>query len=136
VESKIHATDRVKAADTQYHLTEKAQGTVQGLARYFERALGTPTGQKVRVFYQNGEKQVLDIHAEAKRLAEMKKGKRRSQSVEVKGTECTCVGEQGRDGECKCEPGKCECEGCKRKFSTAEKAPMTEGKRDEKATYA
>ncbi|KAF8250983.1 hypothetical protein K440DRAFT_114712 [Wilcoxina mikolae CBS 423.85] len=85
LESKIHATERAKAADTQYHITEKASSAGQGLARYFERALGTPTGQKVRGFYLSGEKQVLDIHAEARRLAELKKGKRRS--MEMKGTE-------------------------------------------------
>ncbi|KAF8540631.1 hypothetical protein BDD12DRAFT_832711 [Trichophaea hybrida] len=113
VESKFHATDRAKAADTQYHITEKASNAGQGLARYFEKAFGTPTGQKVRSFYLTGEKQVMDIHTEAKRLADLKKGRRRSR--EVKGTECTCVGEQKANRECKCEPGKCQCcEGCKR----------------------
>jgi hypothetical protein len=35
--------------------------------RYFENALDTPTGKKVRTFYDDRKKEALDIHAEARR---------------------------------------------------------------------
>jgi len=41
---------------------------------YFENALGTPTGKKVRAFYDDRRKDALDIHAEARRLADERKG--------------------------------------------------------------
>lgn len=37
--------------------------------------MGTPTGQKLAHFYTQGDKQVRDIHAEARRLADLKGGK-------------------------------------------------------------
>lgn len=39
---------------------------------YFEKALDTPTGRRVRDFYIQSEKQVQDIHNEARRLADLK----------------------------------------------------------------
>lgn len=45
------------------------------MASYFEKALGTPTGQKLAAFYTSGDKQVRDIHTEARRLADLKSGK-------------------------------------------------------------
>lgn len=38
-------------------------------AQYYSKALGTPVGQKVRLFYTSTSKQVLDIHEEARRIA-------------------------------------------------------------------
>ena len=45
------------------------------MTSYFEKALGTPTGQKLAQFYIQGDKQVRDIHAEARRLADLRSGK-------------------------------------------------------------
>lgn len=81
IESKVHAVDRAKAADAQYHLSEKAVGATSGLQRYFEKAFETDLGQRVRKFYETSEKEVLDIHAEALRLAELKKERRQSQDL-------------------------------------------------------
>ena len=39
------------------------------LYQYYTKALGTPVGQKVRLFYTSTSKQVLDIHEEARRIA-------------------------------------------------------------------
>jgi RNA recognition motif-containing protein len=128
IDSKVHATDRAKAADSQYHVTEKARSATSSLTRYFEKALGTGTGQRVRKFYETSEKQVLDIHAEAKRLAELKTQKKR-QSQELGSTAdgkpfvapdqttCACGGEAGS---CSCEPGKCACAGCSKAGAKAE----------------
>jgi hypothetical protein len=116
VESKVHVAEKAKQADSSLHLTEKAKG----LARYFEKAFETGAGQKVREFYQTSEKQALDIHNEAKRLAELKIQKRR-QSQELGASAdgkpfisqdkavCTCG---GQSGPCTCQPGTCACEGC------------------------
>ncbi|KAA8895343.1 hypothetical protein FN846DRAFT_970076 [Sphaerosporella brunnea] len=117
VESKAHIAEKAKQAESQYHFTEKAKG----LARYFENVLGsTGAGQKVREFYQTSEKQAMDIHNEAKRLAELKKQQRRQsqelgQTADGKPfvapdlTTCACGGQPNA---CTCEPGKCGCAGC------------------------
>ena len=54
------------------------------MASYFEQALGTPTGQRVRNFYASGNKQVMDVHNEARRLADMKAGKTPGGGVEMR----------------------------------------------------
>jgi len=120
VESTTHATDRARAVDTQYGVTQRAGTGLSSLQRYFEQALGTPTGQKIRKFYDIGEKQVLDIHAEAKRLAELKKGGAIGLGPTADGkpfvgegdvTKCGCA---GNEGVCKCAPGACACSGCQK----------------------
>ncbi|OJD21693.1 hypothetical protein ACJ73_06964 [Blastomyces percursus] len=73
--AKFHATDRAKDIDTSYGISDKAASGLRGLSSYFEKALGTPTGQKVRDFYLQSDKQVRDIHNEARRLADLKSGK-------------------------------------------------------------
>ena len=132
-DSKYHATDKAKGLDASYGITDKAYTGWRGLNSYFEKALGTPTGQKLAAFYTSSNKQVQDIHAEARRLADLKSGKSSSSGgggdggsgggsyeqneknmKNVPGTEkttCTCG---GNDGACPCEPGKCACSGCKK----------------------
>lgn len=117
IESKTHATDRAKAVDQQYGVTQKAGAGLSSFQRYFEKALGTPTGQKIRQFYDVGEKQVLDIHNEARRLAELKKSGQQGLGPSADGkpftsdkpTKCTCAGDEGV---CACAPGQCACAGC------------------------
>ncbi|KAH0536199.1 hypothetical protein FGG08_006907 [Glutinoglossum americanum] len=72
-ESKYHATDRARSMDTTYGVTDKANAGWRSLSHYFERALGTPTGQRVRTFYVEREKEAVDIHNEARRLANLRK---------------------------------------------------------------
>jgi len=43
------------------------------LNSFYEKAAGTPTGQKVANFYTQTSRQVQDIHTEARRLAHIKK---------------------------------------------------------------
>ena len=74
-DSKYKVTDKSKAVDQKYQVTGKAWNAWGGLNHYFEQALETPSGQKVRQFYQQGQKQVIDVHNEAKRLADLKTGK-------------------------------------------------------------
>jgi hypothetical protein len=73
LDSKYHATDRAKTADQSYGITQRASGLLSGLGSYFEKAANTPTGRKLVQFYTSGQRQVEDIHNEARRLAELKK---------------------------------------------------------------
>jgi len=67
VDQKFGVTQRAVAVDEKFSIQEKAKSTATGLMRYFEHALGTPTGQKVRSFYDDRKKEALEIHAEARR---------------------------------------------------------------------
>ena len=77
LDEKTHASERAQTMDSTYHLSEKAENGRNMLTRYFEKALETAPGQRIRQFYESSEKQVVEIHQEAKRLAEMKKEKKR-----------------------------------------------------------
>jgi hypothetical protein len=76
----------------------------------YEKAAGTPTGQKLVNFYTQTSRQVQDIHAEARRLADLKKSEAGTETVPgTEKTTCKC----GSDSEnCPCEPGKCACADC------------------------
>ena len=111
------------------------------MASYFEKALDTPTGKKLAIFYTQGDKQVRDIHAEARRLADIKGGKGESGSGSegpsqnekslrnVEGSEKTVCDCQGKTGVCPCEDEKCACDGCSKADTSEEK-----GKKEEQHT--
>ncbi|KAH9216651.1 hypothetical protein DL95DRAFT_116888 [Leptodontidium sp. 2 PMI_412] len=112
LDQKYHATDKAKSVDQSYGVTTKANSLLTGLTSYFEKAAGTPTGQKLVNFYSQGSKQVQDIHAEARRLADLKK--QDSGVSKVPGTEkttCKCASDSKN---CPCEAGKCACSGCEK----------------------
>lgn len=128
-DSKVKATDRAKGIDASYGISEKASRGWAGLSSYFEKAVNTPTGQKLAAFYEQSDKQVRDIHAEARRLADLKAGKSSSSSGEggvgsggtgksenkmekVEGTDKTTCQCGGDTGDCPCAEGKCACSGC------------------------
>jgi RNA recognition motif-containing protein len=73
IDSKYHATDKAKSVDQSYGVIRKANSLLSGLTSYYEKAAGTPTGQKLVNFYTQSSRQVQDIHAEARRLANLKK---------------------------------------------------------------
>ena len=143
---KYKATDKAKGIDTSYGISDKAYTGWKGMSSYFVKALETPTGQRLAELYTEGDKQVRDIHNEARRLADLNSktakgpgGTEGSNSLQeneknlhnVPGTEkttCTCGGD---DGTCPCAEGKCACNGCPK--STA---PATSTQKDEKTTYA
>jgi hypothetical protein len=126
-DQKTKATERASQVDQRYGLSARADAGWKGLTSYFEKAAGTPTGQRLRAFYEQGQKQVLDVHNEAKHLASLKSGKPVAagstsekpsaeeagmEKVEIDGkerTKCQCG---GADGKCPCEEGKCACAGC------------------------
>jgi len=122
-DSKTKASERAQAVDQKYGLSARADAGWRGLTSYFEKAAGTPTGQRLRTFYESGQKQVLDVHNEAKHLAALKSGKGEDEKmpnaeeaemekVEVGGQEKTKCNCGGAEGKCPCPPGKCSCSGC------------------------
>ncbi|KAK3303222.1 uncharacterized protein B0T15DRAFT_513425 [Chaetomium strumarium] len=68
-----HATERARAADQSYGITQRANSLLTGLGSYFYQKKDTPTGKRLVEFYTTSSKQVQDIHNEAKRLADLKK---------------------------------------------------------------
>lgn len=109
-DQKYKATDKAKTVDSSYGVTDKAMQGWRGLNSYFEKAMGTPTGHKVRTFYLQGDKQVRDIHSEARRLADLKGGKNEPELVAgTDKTVCNCMADTGN---CPCEEGKCACNNC------------------------
>ncbi|CAK4031930.1 related to actin cytoskeleton (VIP1) [Lecanosticta acicola] len=110
-DTKYKVTERAQQADKSYGVSARADAGWRGLNSYFEKALGTPTGQKIRAFYEQGQKQVLDVHNEAKHLATLKKGSPVGPPEDAgQGrTKCNCG---AATGICPCEPGKCACNSC------------------------
>lgn len=133
LDNKTHASDTARSMDNQYNITEKAMGAKSSLARYFEKALETGPGNTLLQFYTTNEKRALDIHNEAKRLAELKLQKKR-QSQELGssadghpfvGPDKTTCGCAGNASKCGCEPGKCACADCdKSKDEASNKSGM------------
>ncbi|TXT10644.1 hypothetical protein VHUM_02149 [Vanrija humicola] len=67
VYSKVREADQQRGVSTKFH-------------EYYTKALATPVGQRVAQFYTDTHKQVLDVHEEAKRIANQKKGASRAAS--------------------------------------------------------
>lgn len=72
---RFQASDRARGIDESYKLSDRAATGWRGINSYFEKAMGTPSGRKLRDFYAQTDKQVRDIHSEARRLADIKSGK-------------------------------------------------------------
>ena len=147
-DSRFGVSERAVQMDKSVGASSKAQQGWSGLASYFEQAANTPTGQRVRAFYDQGSKQVLDVHNEAKHLASLKSGKSEGDlmnpaassksatggvpsaeqanlhQVTVDGQDKTACNCGGADGKCPCPPGKCACDGCSKKTTTTS-APGT-----------
>ncbi|EAQ84865.1 hypothetical protein CHGG_08879 [Chaetomium globosum CBS 148.51] len=75
LDERTHATDRAQAAYASYgnYVIPPANSLLTGLGSYFEKASNTPTGKRIVDFYTTSQRQVQDIHTEARRLAELKK---------------------------------------------------------------
>jgi len=136
LDNKYHATDKAKSVDQSYGVTQKTNSLWSGLTSYYEKAAGTPTGQKLVNFYTQTSRQVQDIHAEARRLADLKKQEASSKTCKCGSNSkdcscppgaCTCAtGSEVKDAgsgkttcncgsdpaKCPCEPGQCACKSC------------------------
>lgn len=87
LDSKYHATDRARATDESYGISQRVSNFLTGLNTYFEKATNTPTGKKVVGFYEEGSRQVQDVHAEARRLADLKKEEHGGSAYKASGLE-------------------------------------------------
>ncbi|TFK48622.1 hypothetical protein OE88DRAFT_1810070 [Heliocybe sulcata] len=63
----------VAAATQQAKTVDEQKGISRSATEYYSKALSSPWGQKVRQFYTTTSKQVLDIHEEARRIADQHK---------------------------------------------------------------
>ncbi|KAK9237561.1 hypothetical protein V1525DRAFT_376858 [Lipomyces kononenkoae] len=79
VDSKYNITERATTtattAEAKYGIKGRVGQTIDIFQRYFDKALDTPTGAKVRHFYGEKSKEAIDIHKEARRLADLRAGK-------------------------------------------------------------
>ncbi len=133
-DAKYKATDKARGIDQSYGVTDKVFAGWNTLNSYYEKAMGTPTGQKLVSFYTQSDKQVRDIHAEARRLADLKSGKGNGGSKSenektmqnVPGSEKTTCQCGGNTGACPCAEGKCACSGCSKAQSHGEKSATGE----------
>lgn len=126
-DTKFQATQKAQVVDEKLGVSSKVAAGWRGLNSYFDKAAGTPTGQKLRQFYDTGNKTVMDVHNEARHLADLKKtdgtaagasGTEKATPEQVPGTDktkCTCSSDEGK---CGCAPGKCACSGCAKAEST------------------
>lgn len=73
LDQKYKATEKAKAVDQSYGVSQKANTFFSGLNSFYEKAAGTEAGQKFVHFYTQTSRQVQDVHAEARRLAHIKK---------------------------------------------------------------
>ena len=123
-DAKYKATDKAKGIDASYGITDKANQGWRGINSYFEKALNTPTGQRLAAFYTQGDKQVRDIHTEARRLADLKGGKPTPAEglVKVPGSEKTTCQCAGNTGTCPCAEDQCACNGCAKSSVSGEKS--------------
>ena len=113
-DNKYHATEKAQQVDAKLKVSDNVAAGWSSLSSYFEKALETPTGQKIRDFYKVGNKQVMDVHSEARRLADMKN----SHMENVAGTDktvCRCGGDTGK---CPCAEGRCACASCPKNQNT------------------
>ncbi|KAI8936836.1 hypothetical protein NX059_006073 [Plenodomus lindquistii] len=131
-DQKTQATQKAQAVDQKLGVTNKAYAAFNSLSTYFDKAANTPTGQKLRAFYDQGNKTVMDVHQEARHLADQKKaqagGKPSVEEANVHTlpgsdkTQCNCAAESGK---CPCPEGKCACEGCAKATSSSSATEKT-----------
>jgi hypothetical protein len=86
-DQKYHATDRARATDESYGISRSATNVWNTLGSYFEKAASSPTGQKIVKFYEDGSRQVQDIHTEARRLADLRKEEHGGSAYKAAGLE-------------------------------------------------
>jgi len=126
-DERLHATQKAQAVDTKFGVTEKMVSGWRGLTSYFDKAAETPTGQKLRQFYEAGNKQVIDVHNEARHLADLKTKKQQESGVEqIPGTDKTKCNCGSNSEKCACPPGKCGCANCA-KSGAGESADQASG---------
>ncbi|KAM6494121.1 hypothetical protein JOM56_010482 [Amanita muscaria] len=78
--AKLQAT--VQSATEQARAIDQQKGFSKIANNYYESALSSPLGQKVKLFYTTTSKQVKDIHDEARRITDQQKQSKTATSQE------------------------------------------------------
>lgn len=117
-DARFQASEKAAGVDAKLGVSDYAHAGWMSLHSYFDAAMGTPTGQKLRAFYEQANKQVLDVHNEARHLANLKAGKFTPEKVEgtENKTKCGCAGGIEK---CGCAPGNCACSSCPKNADVA-----------------
>jgi hypothetical protein len=112
-DSKHHVSGRAKQIDEKHHFLNHAKHAWNSIESYFEKALGTPGGLKLRKFYEEGNKDIHDVHNEARHLADLMKEKHHGHNGQshsnTESVECTCGSVAVY---CPCPAGTCRCNNC------------------------
>jgi len=66
-------TEQAQAVLAKTKEVDQNRGVSSTFDNYYRKALGTSVGQRVHSFYTTTQKQVLDVHEEARRIADEKK---------------------------------------------------------------
>jgi len=84
-EQKVSSTVQAKVDEQikQAKAIDEQKGFSKIAHDYYQRAISSPLGQRVLSFYTETSKQVLDIHEEARRIAEEEKNKPTAQGSQV-----------------------------------------------------
>ncbi|EGN98110.1 hypothetical protein SERLA73DRAFT_138379 [Serpula lacrymans var. lacrymans S7.3] len=76
ISGKVQST--LQGATTRAKTIDEQKGYTKSAHEYYSKALSSPFGQKVFSFYTTTSKQVLDIHEEARRIADEHKAQQPS----------------------------------------------------------
>ncbi|KAK9479796.1 hypothetical protein V1514DRAFT_327409 [Lipomyces japonicus] len=87
IDSKYNISEKAAATESKYQLKEHYQNTFNLAHRYFDKALDSSVGSKVRAFYADAQKEAVDIHTEARRLANIRQGKTEASLTENQATD-------------------------------------------------
>ncbi|KAH7028255.1 hypothetical protein B0J12DRAFT_770829 [Macrophomina phaseolina] len=104
-------TNALKAFDQKRKESEKANSGWRSPSSYFDKAFSTSAGRELRKFYEQGNKQVIDVHNEARHLVNLKK-QQEAGMEHIPGTDRTKCNCGATAEKCPCAPGKCCCADC------------------------
>jgi hypothetical protein len=82
-------TSTIQSATAQAKTLDEQKGYTRVAGDYYARALSSPLGQRVRVFYTSTSKGVSDIHEEAVRIANEQKASQQATATESTGGEAS-----------------------------------------------
>lgn len=82
-------TSTIQTATQHAKTVDEQKGYTKVAGDYYTRALSSPLGQRVRAFYTSTSKQILDIHEEARRLADEHKALQDAHATEPTGGEAS-----------------------------------------------
>lgn len=74
VDARLKVTDKVQDVDAKYAISQTATAQASSLYSSFQRYLDSSTGNKIRSFYSDLVGSAVDVHTEARRLANIRQG--------------------------------------------------------------